>query len=255
MHNAIIHTCAGCNHELEVVETKKTSGKRTLLSCKNPKCLLYNRVMKLCPGCQKIKENTAENFYKRSGSQGDFLTKCKPCHCAHTTPHTLRRQKEHPEIVAVYSKRWADKHPEKVREKYLRQRLQKPPVIRRSGSLKSLKKATTEHLRHARNLNLESDFTLEDWQNALSFFNGTCAYCGKQQTFWESLEQEHFTPLAKGGGYTRKNIVPSCKGCNSSKSNNDPYVWLVTKFGKPTGEQVFNRIQTFFASVETGVKP
>ena len=59
------------------------------------------------------------------------------------------------------------------------------------------------------------DLTVEDWDNALKFFDNRCAYCGNEG----KLHREHIIPMSKGGGYTRNNIIPSCIPCNQSKSN------------------------------------
>ena len=39
------------------------------------------------------------------------------------------------------------------------------------------------------------------------------------------LEQEHFIPLSKGGGYSMGNIIPACRACNASKSDKDFFEW------------------------------
>lgn len=72
--------------------------------------------------------------------------------------------------------------------------------------------------------------TIEEWNDIKSHFNNSCAYCGMteekhMEKFNERLHQEHFVALSNGGEYTRNNIIPSCKSCNSSKCDKDFFEW------------------------------
>ena len=69
--------------------------------------------------------------------------------------------------------------------------------------------------RRAKLKQLPDTLTVEQWDNIKQYFNNSCAYCGEEKP----LAQEHFIALSKGGEYTHNNIIPSCKSCNSSKSN------------------------------------
>ena len=54
---------------------------------------------------------------------------------------------------------------------------------------------------------------------------GGCAYCGKL----ELLQRDCVLPLSRGGRYTLTNIVPACRSCNASKSNDEVTAWLRRK--------------------------
>lgn len=69
--------------------------------------------------------------------------------------------------------------------------------------------------------NLECDFTKQQWDECRKYFDYKCAYCGCKV----KLAQEHFIPVKKGGNYTKSNILPACKSCNSSKSDKDFFFW------------------------------
>lgn len=47
---------------------------------------------------------------------------------------------------------------------------------------------------------------------------GVCYFC-EQKFPREELTMEHLIPLSRGGRSTKKNIVVSCKQCNSLKKN------------------------------------
>ena len=72
--------------------------------------------------------------------------------------------------------------------------------------------------------NLPSTLTASQWQHAQSYFNHSCAYCGRKA----KLEQDHFWPLSRGGGYTATNIIPACRSCNCSKNNRPFEEWYPT---------------------------
>jgi len=47
---------------------------------------------------------------------------------------------------------------------------------------------------------------------------GVCYHCEKK-FLREELSMDHLIPLSRGGRSTKKNIVVSCKQCNSLKKN------------------------------------
>lgn len=66
--------------------------------------------------------------------------------------------------------------------------------------------------------------TQEQWIDTLKYFDNSCAYCGMSNEdhiiiFNENLHQEHIIAVTKGGSYTKSNIIPACRRCNSSKGN------------------------------------
>jgi len=75
--------------------------------------------------------------------------------------------------------------------------------------------------RRARKKNLPATYTAKQWKACKTYFKNACCYCGKK----DKLEQDHFIPLTRGGEYTHNNIICACRTCNSSKNNNDPFVW------------------------------
>lgn len=65
----------------------------------------------------------------------------------------------------------------------------------------------------------DDTYQLQDWRDALIFFKGACAYCGRPHSRRFKLTKEHVIPVDKGGKTVRANIIPACGLCNSSKSN------------------------------------
>lgn len=65
------------------------------------------------------------------------------------------------------------------------------------------------------------ELTETDWNMAKKYFNFQCAYCGAL----EEMTKDHLVPLAKGGELSKRNTIPCCKACNSSKRDRDLDDW------------------------------
>lgn len=71
------------------------------------------------------------------------------------------------------------------------------------------------------------ELTLAQWDFILRLCERACAYCGKgEPENGEPLTQDHVIPLSQGGEHSRRNIMPACRSCNSSKCNREARQWL-----------------------------
>ena len=71
----------------------------------------------------------------------------------------------------------------------------------------------------------EHDLTDDQWSNLAAAWGG-CAYCGAAG---EALQRDTVRPISRGGRYTVDNVVPACRSCNASKSNNEVTTWMRRK--------------------------
>ena len=97
--------------------------------------------------------------------------------------------------------------------------------------------------RKARIRSMEKNFTTQDWQRCLEYFQNKCAYCGSDG----DLQQEHFIPVNDGGTYTPDNIIPACAPCNSRKQRKDPFDYLVVQERRL---REYLKIEDYFASLK-----
>lgn len=74
----------------------------------------------------------------------------------------------------------------------------------------------------AKKRNLPHTLTSDQWVNAKLYFDNKCSFCDKEV----KLTKEHLAPVDNGGEFTRQNIIPSCKSCNSSKRNSEWKTWF-----------------------------
>lgn len=93
------------------------------------------------------------------------------------------------------------------------------------------------------------------WDSVLAYWGHKCAVCGKSADMWTVLAQDHWIPFSKGGETSVLNIVPLCHskqgsnglcGCNNSKKDTMPTVWLLNKFGKRKAHVIASRIDAYF---------
>lgn len=68
----------------------------------------------------------------------------------------------------------------------------------------------------------DNDLTDAQW-GALKDSWGGCAYCKSADA---SVQRDCVQPLSRGGTYTLDNVVPACRSCNASKSNNEVTSWM-----------------------------
>lgn len=75
----------------------------------------------------------------------------------------------------------------------------------------------------------ESQYTFQDWKEAMLHFRGACAFCGKSEgrARKEKLERDHLVAISRGGKTVRNNIVPACAKCNRGRGNRLWQEWFI----------------------------
>jgi len=71
--------------------------------------------------------------------------------------------------------------------------------------------------------NCEGNYTIEQWEKCLEFFEYKCAYSGKELADKETID--HIIPLSKSGTNYIWNLCPCSGSCNSSKRNFELEDW------------------------------
>lgn len=118
------------------------------------------------------------------------------------------RAKAKPHVVNAYNRAWRASNPERARQHSKRYRDANP-----DKALQYVER------RRARLVGAPvNDFTAEDWRALLVEFEFRCAYCLSRGV---ALQQDHMTPLSRGGSHTRSNVVPACGPCNNRKGTRD----------------------------------
>lgn len=192
-----------------------------------------------------------------------------------------RYVQQHPDRVTQSKRAWDQAHPEYKRQHYLNNpeyyreksedyyRANKEHVLawRRTyiqenrELVRSWEKAARKK-RLARERNLPAIFTGDNWRQALDYFDYKCAICGRSEGFWHKVAADHWIPLSDprpdNPGTVPTNMIPMChsikdgeNGCNNSKLNRDPELWLIEYFGKKRAAHILERVQTYFAWIRS----
>ena len=214
--------------------------------------------MKKCTKCGVEKEATTEYFLKYKTSKDGLRAACKTCmdlyyqenkeYIAEQKKQYRQENKEYiadyyqenKERIAEQKKQYYQENKERIAERSKRHRQENKERIaerakryyqenkeysadrsKRYQQENPEKCAIYSQRRRAWKIRLDSTLTFEQWETIKVVFNNSCAYCGNDK----KIEQEHFIPLSKGGEYTRNNIIPACKSCNSSKQDQDFFKW------------------------------
>ena len=90
---------------------------------------------------------------------------------------------------------------------------------------KQTRKARAARRRYKRVQRADNDLAPEEWESLVAAWGG-CAYCGKTDN---ALQKDCVLPISRGGRYTLANVVPACRSCNASKSNEEVTHWMRRK--------------------------
>lgn len=100
------------------------------------------------------------------------------------------------------------------------------------------------HLTRALRRGLPATLTTVEWTRTVADFHGRCAYCGNADV----SVMEHFVPVARGGGTTAGNCLPSCEPCNTMKGSRHP-----DALGTMLGAATLAGLRRYLAGRSTGV--
>jgi HNH endonuclease len=143
---------------------------------------------KQCSVCKETKP--ANEFYGTDRNPSGLYSRCKDCHNQRAAPGQARYRQVNEAKVREWLNRW------EVQNRDARRAI--------------------NHKRRARERQVESTFTREQWAALKAAYSNRCAYCGKPS---KRLTIDHVIPLSQGGPHMVQNIVPACKPCNSGKKD------------------------------------
>jgi len=161
-------------------------------------------------------------------------------------------QQAHLGVVRKIQQRWKEAHPDRVREAVRKYRHAHPDKVREAvrvwGRANSENRRIREQKRRAKRQAIGGVVRRDEWERALSWFGGRCAYCGEND---EKLTLDHIIPISAVGcpGHIAENIVPACPSCNFSKGSRELGEWLGRKFGEAEVARIVERIAEYQAAV------
>lgn len=141
----------------------------------------------------------------------------------------MKRVGDLPMSGAERSRRYRERHPEKVKVAWREQskrrsetgyhrEYRRANLERERARALAYQKAHPEQYarrsaeRRARLAEAPGSHTEAEWQELLEAYDGRCAYCGDEAT-----QKDHVHPIARDGSDDIGNIAPACGPCNMSK--------------------------------------
>lgn len=180
--------------------------------------------VKVCKTCGTERPRTAEFFPLDKKNKDGLKGTCRECFNA----KAREDRKNNPEKYKVRdSKNYQRQreHRKKYYKKYSKENREQIAEVQKKWREDHKGQAKVIRIRRLhRKRSLPHTLTLQEWWNVLKHFNNSCCYCGME---FDDIEptQEHFIPVAKGGGYTKHNIICACNSCNCSKQDRDFNGW------------------------------
>lgn len=186
---------------------KRTSAKDGLASwCRQCQHSYHKGWKKANP--QKVQENGHRYYVAHTATINAYGAKWRSENKERHREMIARWEAEHPDRVAAKYKRYIENHRDKVKqwqdERRDSGRRRISNMVRRALEAKATIPGSelTPALLWGR-------FSLHGWR---------CYYCGKELTP-RTVEADHRIPLSRGGLNCGANIVPSCRTCNTQKSD------------------------------------
>lgn len=207
--------------------------------------------LKLCTRCNRELPATTEFFSREKSRRDGLYNYCKECCSAYLSQYrarnadALREKKreyynEHAERICLNLRTSYANSAEIIKERARKYKRDNPTQVK-AYLLNRL----------ARKRALPAFFTAAHWQEAVSYFEGKCAVCGRPAGLWHTLAADHWVPISSPEcpGTVPTNMVPLCHGiggCNNSKHNKPAGAWLVETFGPRKARAIEARVQEFF---------
>jgi hypothetical protein len=229
--------------------------------------------MPICNNCKENKEGS--EFHKNASRKNGLSSTCKKCARARVKNWYIENKErssqyqkqyrksesvaqrkreygrkyraEHKDSISVRKRAWKKKFPARVKE------LNKKSFQKRRNEIPDIflaRKRFYERIRRSRKRNLPVDFSKNDEEFCFFYWNYSCAVCGREDI---GMDLDHWVPISFSGehnpGTVVSNIVPLCSGingCNNSKRNKMPEVWMTQKFGVDFSRIKTEEIDAFF---------
>jgi hypothetical protein len=120
--------------------------------------------------------------------------------------------KENREKILESKRKWRDDNPDKQRE-----------CVKDWGRRNPERVSLTHSRRRARKAALPDDFTLQQMDETLAYFDGGCALTGDT----DNVHWDHVIPISLGlGGTTSSNMIPLRGDINQSKNSSNIFEWF-----------------------------
>jgi hypothetical protein len=212
-----------------------------------------------CTRCGESYPLTDEFFHRDNNKRNGLCLICKSCANKQTSRWRTRNPERNKQSMAnwyqnnkehsrEYKREYTQKNKEHVREIGREWKKNNPQRVHESRRLSKLRRRVSEH-------DSVTTLTTKEWLLCLEYWDYKCACCGRPLFgLFHKPSADHWVSVSKGGDTTSENIVPLCfgiDGCNNTKRDKDPTLWLVDRFGKRKAVKILSRINAYFDWVKS----
>lgn len=176
---------------------------------------------KLCSDCSEWHPMTEEYFYKNKSSSDGFNPYCKK----KTVERTLNNRNKNREENLAKMREYGREYMKRPERKENRREVMRKLVA--EGKQKEWQRENKDKVKGYNKKHNNHTISKEEWLSCKEYFNNECAYCGltfgeHKEKFNQDLHKEH---VIHDGLNDLSNCIPSCKSCNSSKSDQTIHQW------------------------------
>jgi len=143
-------------------------------------------------------------------------------------------REDNKEKISEYGKQYYLGHKEQIAEKNRQYNINNKKQLARKKRQYYLKNPNISTNSRARRLKIigSSEISTAEWKDIMELCDWRCIYCGVPLTKI-NRSVDHILPLSKGGQHNKRNLVPVCRLCNSSKNDKFLYDWPFFKLLPP----------------------
>lgn len=166
---------------------------------------------------------------------GTLSTKCIACSKAEKAAIAVSNAEQTRENILASKRNWYYKNKERAKATHKAWLEANKDKVKQYEQEHTVERRAYVETRRAKVEGFNGTFTAQEWNGVLDMYDYKCAYCMKQFDRLE-LEQDHVTPLSRGGKHVIKNIVPACRHCNRTKSSSIKFpkhiMWYIINLHK-----------------------
>lgn len=242
-------TCSKCHTEYPATaeyfrERKYSYGLRLYSQCRHCE-KVYNDAYNKTPNRKQAEKTYQERHSERRVKS---VQKWQREHPEEVKAAARARYKKNPEKYRKQSRSWAKAHPDSVNTLNRRWYSDNIDYARTRNKIRAQRRRT-------RQIDMADTLTYAEWDRALEYWHGCCAYCGSQQGFLkhQRICADHWIPITSSDcpGTIAENIVPACFSCNASKNDRNPIEWIQAKFSSRKGKVLIEAISLYFEWVKS----
>lgn len=221
--NGLYSQCRLCEHSQRAKREGWTNRRHSV-----PRAKDGHRV---CSRCRTELPLTDEFFGKDKSTKTGWSGCCKTCRGLYSNEWRTKNKEAHLEVKRA----WRESNPEKVKAHKLasqkRNRASAGVRNRRYAARHPEKIRTRTLNRIARKRGAEGTYTAIDVRHIYEEQEGRCFYCGISVFFHipKDVHVDHFVPLTRGGTNWPDNLRVSCASCNTSKGNKTVSEWRAVR--------------------------